>query len=189
MSVAILPPLPVIPNVEARHVPGFLGYAVSSDGKIWSCIKPGHIQPRYREWRPMKPIRVHKKKSPYLFVSLYSDRKPHRFAIHRLILTIFIGEAPKFHEACHNNGLSDDNRLSNLRWDTAKNNQADRRIHGTHLEGEDMPWAKLTEEEVKAIRIFHSKGMPQKDIADLFRMSTAAICFLVNNKSWNHIQR
>jgi len=35
-------------------------------------------------------------------------------------------------EGCHNNGDKDNNRLSNLRWDTPSSNSLDLVRHGTH---------------------------------------------------------
>jgi len=49
--------------------------------------------------------------------------------VHRMVLTAFRGPCPEGMEGCHNNGNSQDNRLSNLRWDTRLSNCADKRIH------------------------------------------------------------
>ena len=49
--------------------------------------------------------------------------------IHRLVLIAFRGPRPKGLCACHNNGISTDCRLSNLRWDTYGSNVADRLKH------------------------------------------------------------
>ena len=51
--------------------------------------------------------------------------------IHALVLLAFVGPRPEGYFACHNNGDNTDNRLSNLRWDTAAANAADAIAHGT----------------------------------------------------------
>jgi hypothetical protein len=42
-----------------------------------------------------------------------------------------VGPRPDGMQVCHNNGLRTDNRLSNLRYDTASGNMRDRILHGT----------------------------------------------------------
>ncbi len=51
--------------------------------------------------------------------------------VHRLVLEAFIGQCPDGMECCHNNGVRNDNRLSNLRWDTTSANMFDKQRHGT----------------------------------------------------------
>lgn len=55
-----------------------------------------------------------------------------RHYIHTIVLTTFVGARPDGAEACHNDGDPHNNRSTNLRWDTASNNQLDRLAHGTH---------------------------------------------------------
>jgi len=50
--------------------------------------------------------------------------------VHRLVLLAFVGAPPKGMEACHYDGDPQNNNLSNLRWDTAKENWVDRKRHG-----------------------------------------------------------
>ena len=47
-------------------------------------------------------------------------------AAHRMVLSAFVGPCPDGLEACHRNGIRDDNRIENLRWDTHAKNLADR---------------------------------------------------------------
>lgn len=61
-------------------------------------------------------------------------------------------------QGCHNNGRGYDCRLSNLRWDTPKSNNADKLAHGTHRSGENMPWAKLTNKQAIQARWMWATG-------------------------------
>jgi hypothetical protein len=72
--------------------------------------------------------------------------------VHRLVLLTFVGEPEQNQEACHNDGIRINNYLTNLRWDTIKNNHADKKKHGTWQAGEKNPFAKLTNEEAGKIR-------------------------------------
>jgi hypothetical protein len=80
--------------------------------------------------------------------------------VHRLVLEAFIGAAPAGLEACHNDGNPKNNVLSNLRWDTRRENAADRIAHGTAAIGEKHPMAKLTKEQALEIRTCHSDALP-----------------------------
>lgn len=51
--------------------------------------------------------------------------------VHRLVLEAWVGPCPDGCEGCHNDGDGANNVVSNLRWDTRRNNQLDRRRHGT----------------------------------------------------------
>ncbi len=52
--------------------------------------------------------------------------------VHRLVLEAWVGPCPDGCEGCHNDGDPTNNIISNLRWDTHKNNGLDRRKHGTN---------------------------------------------------------
>lgn len=72
--------------------------------------------------------------------------------VHRLVLRAFKGECPDGMEGCHNDGDPGNNHIDNLRWDTPANNHADKIAHGTTNRGERCGTAKLTLEQVRAIR-------------------------------------
>jgi hypothetical protein len=65
------------------------------------------------------------------------DKKRITVFVHKLILLAFVGPCPDGMECCHNNGIASDNRLENLRWDTHKNNNADRKRHGNYKKGKE----------------------------------------------------
>lgn len=54
------------------------------------------------------------------------------FLVHRLVLAAFVGPCPSGMEGCHNDGNPLNNSVDNLRWDTHRNNEADKRRHGTN---------------------------------------------------------
>lgn len=106
------------------------------------------------------------------------------FLVHRLVLLTFIGPPPDRHEACHNDGVKTNNRLDNLRWDTRKNNHADKISHGTHLCGEKHGNAKLTCDAVLSIR---KDTRLLREIADDYGISKSLVSQVRNRQIWTHI--
>jgi hypothetical protein len=101
--------------------------------------------------------------------------------VHRLVLCAFLGSPPEKMEACHNDGVRTNNRLSNLRWDTRKANHQDKRKHGTYQEGTRANNAKLTVEQVK--QVFFSKAT-RRQIAKEFGIGKTTVNRIKSGQSW-----
>lgn len=121
-------------------------YAVSDQGRVMRIAAQrmarigGIIKPR-NGWYGYKNV------------SLLVDGAHKCFSVHRLVCEAFHGAPPtRRHQAAHSNGDPSDNRASNLRWATPKENIADRVAHGTDFSGARNPRVKLTEDDVHAIR-------------------------------------
>jgi hypothetical protein len=123
-----------------RDVIGFEDlYEVSNHGQI-----------RSKKTNAIKKLTFSKKENrPYL--GLWKNNKVKICKPHRLVLEAFVGKCPKGLEGCHNDGNTLNNHINNLRWDTPKNNHADKVRHGTTNRGERCGTAKLTLEQVRAI--------------------------------------
>lgn len=75
------------------------------------------------------------------------------FGAHYVACEISHGPAPsKAHQAAHSCGVRGCCNPRHLRWATAAENHADKKAHGTHLEGESTPAAKVTADDVRWIR-------------------------------------
>lgn len=126
-----------------KTVRGFPNYEVSDQGRVRNRERGKLLKPSLQ--------------NPYWVVSLYRRRKGKLeqkvMAIHKIVLTAFIGPRPKGKNARHFPDRDPaNNRLSNLSWATQLVNQRDRVIHGTHGRGEKSGTAKLTKEDVAFIR-------------------------------------
>lgn len=108
-----------------RSIPRFPLHRIGNDGSVWSF----HFNHK-REvfWRRVKGRII---KGGYRRVELsHSQSGAHRMAlVHILVLEVFVGPCPRGLESCHNNGIPDDNRDKNLRWDTHLSNMRDRKKH------------------------------------------------------------
>ena len=116
-------------------IAGYVGlYEVSDSGYVRSIDRSiiganGHTQRRRG-----RVLRQYTDRNGRRSVTLSRDSRVISFFVHRLVLTTFIGPAPSGTVCCHKDGDSQNNHLSNLRWDTQSGNQFDSVLHGTHAE-------------------------------------------------------
>lgn len=108
----------------------------------------------------------------------------------RYICEKFHGPRPTpKHQAAHSCGKGHEACIApyHLSWKTPKENQQDRRIHGTAFLGSKSNLAKLTESEVSVIKsLLPMKS--RKDIAVQFGVSIATIGRIANGSSWAHVR-
>lgn len=173
--------------VEYRDIPGFPGYRVGNDASVWSCLRNSGAHGWFQSdnWRRLK-LRQSKRTRRYR-ATLYRDRIGLMYYVHRLVLMAFVGPCPEGMEACHNNGDVTDNHPSNLRWDTRKNNHADKWLHGTQQAGEQHPRALLDEASVRSIREMRANGRSLKDIAREFGIAPCTVSAVANRRLWSHV--
>lgn len=107
--------------------------------------------------------------------------------IHKLVAEAFIGPRPHGMEICHNDGKRKNAKAVNLRYDTKKNNQADKVLHGTALRGSTMPAAKLTEKSALEIYNRAKAGEKVVDLAKEFGVCSSTISVMLSGKTWTHV--
>jgi beta-xylosidase len=101
----------LLPNKITKRVLGYPKYAVSTDGDIYSCFKG--------DWKQLKP---YPNSDGYLIIRLFKESKKGKmFSMHRLVAQNFLNEI----EGCVVDHIDNDkknNKISNLRWITQKQN-------------------------------------------------------------------
>lgn len=150
-----LPDFPCIDGVAFRNIPGYTGYAASSDGNIWSAR--GHRKSVEPAWRMLTP-RINDR--GYRRVLLRNDRaKYHQKKISVLVAFAFLGPRPLGMEVCHGPGGKLDDRPDNLRWGTRAENMTDLRESGIlkGYYGEKNNYAQLTNAQAEEIRMLRGK--------------------------------
>ena len=172
--------LPVVQGVEFREVPGYPGYAVGDDGSIWGMRSRHGPLP----WRKLSP---HKKRGGYRRIYLYRDAKRSIPRLSCLILEAFVGPRPPGMQCCHNDGNTSNDRLSNLRWGTPKDNAGDRRQHGRDTVGEKNGQSRLTEKQVREIRSLYGDGIAINEIARRFAIKHETARMIIRRIRWKHI--
>lgn len=117
-----------------RPILGWEGlYEVSDMGRVRSLARPFVYSNGTRITRAGRVLAGRRMKRGHLRVALCDTGRREDHLIHRLVLTAFVGPCPDGQEGCHNNGIPDDNRLLNLRWDTRQANTQDAISHGAHI--------------------------------------------------------
>lgn len=181
-----------IPKKEKwKSINGFEGcYEISTWGRVRSLDRvvagKGNCGKSFGRWRGRMKALAKSNQPGHRAVSLFKNGICYQCSVHRLVLETFVGPCPDGMEACHFPDRDPaNNHLENLRWDTSKNNHADRKIHGTNGAGEKNPAAKLTQDEVKEIRRLHSEGIwTYRQLGDKFQVSFVMIGYIVKGKNW-----
>lgn len=122
----------------------------------------------------------------YHCVQLHANDRRWPVAIHRLVLLAFVGEPPEGAEGSHLDGDKANNRLSNLRWESHRENCALRTAHGTQQSGEKMWASRLTEAEVLAMRAEWPDTTCDR-LAERFGVNRATVHNAVIGKTWAHL--
>lgn len=173
--------------INYREIADFPGYRCGDDGSVWSRRVRGPGDHLSDKWHQLK---LNINRDGYLRVNLYHNRRSHKCDVHRLVCGAFHGSCPEGLECRHMNGNRTDNRDENLVWGTPAENQADRVQHGTMnpLRGEKHHAAKLTENDVRAIRKTYATGnISQPQLAKLYGVGRWQIGRIVRRQDWKHV--
>lgn len=161
------------PDLTSWHViPGASNYEFNGIGEV-------------RNKRTGKPIKHVYNKKGYAYAYVPHDNgKKHLRLIHRLLLEQFVGPPQEGEQSRHLNGDPSDNRLSNIRWGTPKQNADDKRRHRTMCVGSKIGTAKLNADAVRYIR---SSGLSSKYLASLYGVHQVTINAARRGLYWSHV--
>lgn len=186
MSIQLELPFP--PEEEWRDVPDYAGrYQVSNLGRVRSFG-------RYN--RPIYTILTQSViRWGYLRVTLFQNTVPAQWAVHRLVMHVFVGECPEGMQVNHKNGVKDDNRLENLEYTTPKENiRHSFDVLGRvvvakgNSRGAGHPHARLNDDKVREIRKLYSEGHNCAEIGRMYGIAKQNINLIVKRKSWKHVE-
>lgn len=168
-----------------RAIPGFEGlYEASEDGRVRSLGRwcdTAHGGLAFRKGRQLVPVR---KTNGYLAVSLTKGLRKYQVGVHRLVASAFLGAIPKGRCVCHWDGDRENNRVSNLRIATARQNMVDRERHGRTRRGARHGMSKLTERQVRHVR---SSTKTNKVLAAELGVTIAHVHSIRSGRTWRHV--
>lgn len=173
---------------EWKDVPGTNGfYQASTHGRIKStlrtCVTKFGVVRTYQEKIFNPPP-----EGSYAMVDFRGCGKKYRIGHHVAICRTFHGVPATGMEACHNDGNVNNNRPDNLRWGTEKDNAADRKLHGTEMEGSRHGLARLSEADVIDIRrSIRDEIYTGVELSKIYGVSCAKISQIKLYQSWKHV--
>ena len=90
--------------------------------------------------------------------------------------------------ASHSCGKGQDGCINpnHLSWKTPVDNMADKVVHGTWQGGENNPAAKLTESDVRLMRLARAT-MTSKELAKQFGVSKDTVNKVISRRAWAHV--
>lgn len=166
-----------LPDENWRPINHNNGYFISDHGRVIS-VKRGSPS----------ILRAGTLSRGYKMVSLQNGIAKANYTVHRLVLEAFVGYRPFNLQCSHLDGDPSNNHLDNLKWESTKENCDRKREHGTYLQGEQVPKAKLSEKDVLNIRKLHATGeYSQRQLARMYNLSRCPIQNIIHRRSWKHI--
>lgn len=162
-------------------------YEVSDLGRVRSLDRMGPTRWKTRRLYRGRIMSLGRHRFGYPRVGLSRNGRYSYYCVHTLVLMAFVGPAPEGYECAHENGDSTNSRLSNLRWATRTANNRDKDRHGTHIQGERNPKARLTGSKVNTIRDGLGAGELPSDLAREYDVSVATISAIKHRRTWRHL--
>lgn len=162
-------------------IPGFSQYRVSSLGKVVSI-----------RWKKKERLLTgHKTHRGYISVYLKNDDGQYQArTIHRMVGAGFLPNPEDLPQINHKNGVKTDNRVENLEW--CDNSHNIKHSYRTGLKqpmvGEQNGYSKLTNMEVRRIKMALQTGISTRDISDVYKVSYNTVYDIKVGKCWNHIK-
>lgn len=169
---------------EWKVIQGYSKYFISNLGKVKSYYEHNGTSERI--------LKSRLDKYGYLYVNLIVENKRKTFKIHRLVLKAFKSiKNPENFECNHIDGNKWNNNIDNLEWCTRSENMKHAVKIGLNkgFIGIKNPKHKLTEKEIKEIKMFLKKGeLSQKEIGMKFGVHQVTISDIKHKRIWLYIK-
>lgn len=161
---------------DAKEIPGFAGYLVTKDGRVFGRRTNKGMRKYFCEMRPSTDAKG------YSGITLCGDGGLRRkVRVHRLVAEVFIRNPESKPCVRHLDGSKNNNAVENLAWGTYAENEADKHAHGTYGTRRN---GKLTEKDRAEVFSLAEQGKPQKEIAASLNVSRPTITRVLNGSTW-----
>lgn len=110
-------------------------------------------------------------------------------SVHVVVCETFHGPKPApTMQVAHDDGDKRNNAATNLAWKTVRENAADKKRHGTQPLGSQVVWSKLTEEDVRGIRVKKQEGRSLASLGREYGVAYQTIQSALSGRSWSHVR-
>jgi hypothetical protein len=171
-----------------KDVIGYEGlYQVSDLGRLKSLRKKVRARTGSFSYKRERILKQSFYKG-YLRTCLTYGCKKETSSIHRLVALAFIPNPENKNSVNHKNTIKKDNFISNLEWNTQKENVNHAYDNNLvpFMQGERHGASKLTEKDVLEIRSLRGiiSGV---ELSKRYNISTSVICAIFKKRIWKHI--
>jgi len=154
-------------------------YEVSSVGQIRRVVG-GRGAVSGRILKPRRHV------DGYSLYTLSKANKRFDITAHQAVALAFKGPRPTAqHQAAHDDGDSSNNSAYNINWKTPKENEADKRKHGTYFRRGIRNHVKLTDVQVKEIRRLRKSGISYRKLGLLFGVNPSTCFLIIKGTTWS----
>ena len=161
-----------------------MAYEISDRGRLRALARELSYRGRWGQMTrnaPAHDVKPVYDSCGYVKYSLCVRGKARQVHAHRLVLEAFVGPCPLGMQCCHGDGNPANNLISNLRWGSPRQNAYDRLLHGRTAS------AKLTIEQVKAIRLESSRGTSRKTLLQEYKLTQSHLTQILKRRKWASI--
>jgi predicted XRE-type DNA-binding protein len=125
----------------------------------------------------------------YPCVTLYCNGKTSQLFVHRMVALAFIGDSPTGKKlVCHKDDDKLNNTPENLSWGDNTDNMRDMAKKRRSMYGERNCKAKLTEKQVKEIKVLLSDpNISQTEIAGMYGVCQTQISHIKRGTHWGYL--
>lgn len=158
----------------------FPGYSATEDGVVLShrvrFYEKGFRGCKTRiDFSHSRELSVFRHVDGYLLVHVFNGERSRIYGVHQIVADAFIGPRPADAEVRHLDGNPLNNRPENLAYGTHAENEADKKLHGTHKIGVAHGQCRWTQEQVDNVFLLRTKKVRFSDIAALYNCKLSAI--------------
>lgn len=154
-----------------KVIESFPNYTITDSGIIYSK-------------KSNKIMKQHLDKDGYLVLNLSNNGIKKQCRVHRLVAIAFIPNPEGLATVNHINYNKLDNRVTNLEWLSNYDNAKDGCKYAPKFFGEKATAAKLTQAQADQIRLDYANGISRKELAQQYKITTASIGNVINNKTY-----
>lgn len=152
------------------NIPGFPGYHVTKDGKVYSR----------KQYKNYKLIKCKIKSTGYKYVTLRKESRSYSIGIHRLVAMVYIPNPNNYPVVMHLDDNKTNNKVENLQWGTILMNNRDAHNKGLisypRLKGDLNPSSKISNRDrIKLCKEYDTGLYSQRFLAKKYGISQSRV--------------